>query len=373
MKKTKFFSNKSKSFLLFVGILILTINLFFPPRTANAATYPGPIKIIFSGTEAKNSAIVFVVWTQTGDWCFNNYEVRIKPNGTSDWGYAEGQYYHSGTSSTHYLKISYYTEAFQGPNGDPVYLALNTNYDIEVIDNDCLGNNVAETTFTTNSGMNFHASLNSPTSVSISWDSTPYTDSYYDYHGGLYQGTIYRDNSPVYTVNSNSGTWLDTTITQGHTYKYYIILSYRIYGPGMGTYESISSYQGDETITIPTTNSITIISPIGSAVWQAGTTKTISWSSNGDIGNVKIELYNNNVFQSTIISSTSNVGSYTWTIPSNLVVGSNYKIRITDTSSNNVYDDSNSFTIAQGSTPGFELIFALIAIALVLFWQRRRI
>jgi len=69
----------------------------------------------------------------------------------------------------------------------------------------------------------------------------------------------------------------------------------------------------------------------------------------GSISNVKIELYKGSTFKSTIASSTSNDGSFSWSIPSSLTAGKDYKIKIIDTSNSYVYDYSDQFEIK--STP----------------------
>lgn len=61
---------------------------------------------------------------------------------------------------------------------------------------------------------------------------------------------------------------------------------------------------------------ITIQSPVGGESWQIGTVKTITWSSYGGVGDVKIEYSTNNKSKwTTITAATSNDGSYSWTVP----------------------------------------------------------
>jgi hypothetical protein len=92
--------------------------------------------------------------------------------------------------------------------------------------------------------------------------------------------------------------------------------------------------------------SITISSPNGGEIWQAGTTYSITWAS--DISeNVRIELFKGGIFDSQIVFSTSNDGSYNWTdMPFTQAGGTDYKIKISSTrdSATNDYSDAN-FTI----------------------------
>lgn len=92
---------------------------------------------------------------------------------------------------------------------------------------------------------------------------------------------------------------------------------------------------------------ITVTSPNGGEVWKRGTTKTIKWTTSGFAGSkVKIELLKSGKVKQTIATSTKNDGSQTWTIPTWLRTGSDYKIRITSTS-NSAYTDisNNNFRI----------------------------
>jgi sugar lactone lactonase YvrE len=65
--------------------------------------------------------------------------------------------------------------------------------------------------------------------------------------------------------------------------------------------------------------------------------------------NVKIELYKGTSLSRTIASSTSNDGSYQWTIPADLPDDSNYKIRISCVGEPHVYGVSDKFSIESKS------------------------
>ncbi|MBN1637704.1 MAG: T9SS type A sorting domain-containing protein, partial [Ignavibacteriales bacterium] len=68
---------------------------------------------------------------------------------------------------------------------------------------------------------------------------------------------------------------------------------------------------------------------------------TITWDDNLS-ENIKIELFKGGVFNSEIISSTPSNDSYNWTIPSALITGTDYKIRISSTIDTLLYDESNA-------------------------------
>ena len=92
--------------------------------------------------------------------------------------------------------------------------------------------------------------------------------------------------------------------------------------------------------------SITVTDPDGGEDWEAGEQQAISWTSTGSIANVKLE-YSKDGFSSdinTIIASTSNDGSYIWTIPDD--TSSTVRIRVSNASDASVNDISNAvFTI----------------------------
>ena len=95
--------------------------------------------------------------------------------------------------------------------------------------------------------------------------------------------------------------------------------------------------------------SITVTAPNGNGLWTAGTSQNITWTSTGidPSGLVKIDLLKYGSVVKSISSSTINSGSFLWVIPSTVVSGNNYKIRITKYDNPYLYDESNdNFSIA---------------------------
>ena len=94
---------------------------------------------------------------------------------------------------------------------------------------------------------------------------------------------------------------------------------------------------------------ITITEPTGSdTVWLTGYPADITWATYGTISDVKIDLYKGGTLNQTIVQSTPNNGSYTWTeVDTSLVNGMDYKIRITDSSDSSIYGDSYNFWIEE--------------------------
>ncbi|GAF99731.1 unnamed protein product, partial [marine sediment metagenome] len=94
--------------------------------------------------------------------------------------------------------------------------------------------------------------------------------------------------------------------------------------------------------------SITVTEPTSSTVWAQGDSVDIDWTSTGAIGYMDIDLYKGGTFSQTIVSGTTNDGSYTWTeVDTSLADGSDYSIRVTDYSESSIYDESDQFTIEE--------------------------
>jgi hypothetical protein len=112
-----------------------------------------------------------------------------------------------------------------------------------------------------------------------------------------------------------------------------------------------TAYKEGYKLTVDDVDSgLTVTSPNGGESWQRGTSHDITWNSIGNIGSyVNIELHKGGVLNRTIIGSTSNDGSYSWPIPENQTIGSDYKIKITSISNSSYYYDysNDNFTITK--------------------------
>jgi len=96
--------------------------------------------------------------------------------------------------------------------------------------------------------------------------------------------------------------------------------------------------------------SITVTSPSTGQILYHGDNHYIRWTAENVGNNFKIELYENNVYYKTIISSvysSSTYKSYSWTVPSDLLTDKSYTIKIISTSYSDTYDFSSSFTIGE--------------------------
>jgi len=97
------------------------------------------------------------------------------------------------------------------------------------------------------------------------------------------------------------------------------------------------------SVSIDEQPSITVVSPNGGEVWQAGNTYNITWTQNKLSGNVTIDLYKGGSFHSHIGTAAANASVFAWNIPDNFTTNSNYKVLIYQDS---IMDSSdNSFSI----------------------------
>jgi len=97
----------------------------------------------------------------------------------------------------------------------------------------------------------------------------------------------------------------------------------------------------NSTFTITDSPFIQVMSPNGGESWAMSTDQTITWQDNLT-EDVKIELFKGAALELTISDSTASDGSYSWSIPNNLSVGSNYKIKVTSIPVNTVADQSDA-------------------------------
>ncbi len=102
---------------------------------------------------------------------------------------------------------------------------------------------------------------------------------------------------------------------------------------------------------------IIVISPNGGENWEIGSSHTINWTGENIGNNVKIQLWENGSNYVTIVNSTYNDGSYTWSIPESIEPSSQYKLKINDTSDASIYDFSDdNFSLYSPGWPEFDFL-----------------
>src|SRR5439155_723367 len=84
-----------------------------------------------------------------------------------------------------------------------------------------------------------------------------------------------------------------------------------------------------------------VTAPNGGEVWTVAASRTITWTTTGTIPNVKLEYSKDNFATATVIAaSTSNTGSYTWTVPND--ISATVKVRVADAADSTVNDVSDA-------------------------------
>src|SRR5207245_2598769 len=93
---------------------------------------------------------------------------------------------------------------------------------------------------------------------------------------------------------------------------------------------------------------LTVTAPNGGEQWTVASSRTITWTATGTIPNVKLEYSKDNFATATVIAaSTSNTGSYTWTVPND--ISATVKVRVADAADSTVNDVSDAnFKIRAG-------------------------
>ncbi len=154
----------------------------------------------------------------------------------------------------------------------------------------------------------------------------------------LYKGGIFQSLITPSTASDGLYTWnIDPAIESGTDYKV------RIASVVDGNIFDFS----DSSFTL--SHQVVVSVPNGGEVWQSGSSKDIEWTDNLT-GNVKIELYKGGVFDTTISSSATSNGEYTWAIPITTVEGTDYRIKITSVDDSTVTDMSDAdFSIFAGN------------------------
>jgi RHS repeat-associated protein len=116
---------------------------------------------------------------------------------------------------------------------------------------------------------------------------------------------------------------------------------------------------GEDTIIYTTCNplipAVTLTSPNGGEAWSVGVSHDITWISFGSVGNVKIDYsVNNGSNWIEIIASTTNDGTYNWTVPDN--PSTNCLVRISETDGVPTDTSDAVFSIITDPEPTLTLI-----------------
>jgi len=155
----------------------------------------------------------------------------------------------------------------------------------------------------------------------------------------LYKGINLVQTIASSTENDGSYSWtVDLSLLDGTDYKVRISCV-----SDSSIYDESDEFRIEE-------KSITVIEPTSSTVWTKRHSADIAWTFEGTINNVKIDLYKGIILKATIVTSTENDGSYTWTeVDPSLADGSDYKVKVSCVSETGVYGESDEFMIEEKS------------------------
>jgi len=150
----------------------------------------------------------------------------------------------------------------------------------------------------------------------------------------LYKAAVY-DSDISLGVSGTSYAWKPSGITAGTDYKVEVVDA-----GGSGIKD-----QSDNDFEISAQKTITVTAPASGAEFDPGTANTITWTSAGNIDNVKIDIYKDGTKILEIIDTTTDDGSYDWTPDKSFTRGSDYKIRISDVDNTVTYGESSAFSL----------------------------
>jgi hypothetical protein len=138
------------------------------------------------------------------------------------------------------------------------------------------------------------------------------------FKGGVFNRIIYSS-----TENDGSTSWaVPADQTPGTDYKIKITT----------VSSSVITDTSDDYFTIHEPGVITLTSPNYGEKWVRGTTYTIIWSTTGYVGTtIDIELFKSGAYNSIVRMSAENTGQFSWVIPADQTLGTDYKIKIAST------------------------------------------
>ena len=121
-----------------------------------------------------------------------------------------------------------------------------------------------------------------------------------------------------------------------------------------------TSYVGDYSLLVRQFDSLTaarFTSPDSNTTWAGGSSYSITWEADTALFGTYVSLYlwdDASGLLSTIYTHLSNGGTYSYSVPTGLATGSNYRIRLVNYSSTTIAGYSPKFTITGITPDGFE-------------------
>jgi PKD repeat protein len=151
---------------------------------------------------------------------------------------------------------------------------------------------------------------------------------------------VWSDNNGGYgNIYSNESATTTVTISVSSGFSGDMDIDWTLSGDDYGS----TPHDISGTLTLSQASAIlSITSPNGGEAWAIGESQNITWNHSGAaLADVKLELSTNNgTSYSEIIASTSNDGTYEWTVTGS--ISEQCLIRISDPSTPSTYDNSNA-------------------------------
>jgi len=161
---------------------------------------------------------------------------------------------------------------------------------------------------------------------------------------------VYRPDGSVYT----SWTHASTVSHYASSWWYW---SFKLgTAPPAGTWRFAVDYEGQTYQThfnVGAPAHITVTLPNGGEVWSPGAFRAVAWADNLG-GDVRIDLYRDGAYVTTIDRATPSDGVRFWSIPGDLPVGDGYTVRVTNVANQALWDESDApFTLTDVPTADF--------------------
>lgn len=151
----------------------------------------------------------------------------------------------------------------------------------------------------------------------------------------LYKGSVFQYTISNSTASNGSYTHnLINTIAVGSDYRIKI---------SSVSNTSVYDYSDYFAIQNPTPT-ISVTYPYNGLIWNPGISYMVYWIDNID-ENVKIELYKDSSFISTLINSTDSDHQEQITMPTTLTPDTDYSIKVTSVDDNSIFGDSDLFEV----------------------------
>ncbi|RJP82410.1 MAG: T9SS C-terminal target domain-containing protein [Candidatus Zixiibacteriota bacterium] len=209
----------------------------------------------------------------------------------------------------------------------PTTLANTSNYQVKVSSSNA--NDMSDGVFTIMQAPSLQAPQNNSTvfnPVTLDWDAVT--------GAGSYQ--VYVDGALAQTVTAPQTNWPSTFATTSHSWYVKAVANTELTQASTTWNFTVSDI------------AISVTSPGSGTVWAGGNNVTITWTSQGLTGNVKIELMRSSMVVSSITNSTPIVNlSYSWTVPATLENDDDYQVKVTSLSNPTISGTSNLFPIMQ--------------------------